>query len=98
MDDAVNYRPKLIDANTSTGFRITLSETTGIQRSTVETAEMSDDSEDSPSPPKRQQTAPKSNTPEWVAQLLRSQERRHRERMAGHSRMCSILEKYLEKL
>lgn len=37
-------------------------------------------------------------TPEWISKLLDAQERRHRERMEGHERLCSILERFANKM
>lgn len=88
MDDAVNHRPEMTPiskASSSKGFQ---------SKRSSPTVEISDDDEESGPKPKRRHT---SKSPEWVVQMLRSQDKRHKERMDGHTKMCSILEKFLDK-
>lgn len=89
MNDALKSRTPISKASSSKGF----------QTSTVAKREISDDDEeesDEPSPkPKRRHISTEAE--EWVEvePMLHSHERRHKERMDGHGKMCTILENYM---
>lgn len=98
MDEAVNDRPEmtpLSKASSSRGFRRSDGSGVGSVRESEEPSDDDPSPSPSPSPARKRRKVP---TPEWVVQLTEGQERRHRERMDGHDRMCNILEKFLEKM